>query len=96
MLPPINRSPNTTSRIDLGAREDHGIKDIQSENTVSLPEFPFEIPKIIYLYKNATSELTVEFIAALPPDPVLYGEILDTFWKEHIIVISYEHSTRFI
>lgn len=68
---------------------------VESKNFLTLPKFPVEIRKIIYSNVIATEGLTTGLIAALRPDSLLYGEILETFFQEHTFVLSDENQGVF-
>ncbi|KAF4634188.1 hypothetical protein G7Y89_g3917 [Cudoniella acicularis] len=68
---------------------------ILSKNVLTLRKFPVEIRKIIYSDVIADSGLTTGLIAAARPDSLLYGEVLETLFKEHVFVLSVGNQKTF-
>ncbi|TVY36332.1 hypothetical protein LOCC1_G007918 [Lachnellula occidentalis] len=60
---------------------------IQSK-PVSLHALPVEIRRICYSYAIANEGLASNLMAALRPDSLLYGEVLETLFAEHTFVLE--------
>jgi hypothetical protein len=60
----------------------------QSKTGLSLRRLPVEIRKAIYSDVTETEGLATGLIAALRPDYLLYGEVLETFFQKHTFVLS--------
>ncbi|TVY83822.1 hypothetical protein LSUE1_G001328 [Lachnellula suecica] len=61
---------------------------IVSKSAMELRKFPSEIRKIIFSNIVATNGVKTSMIAALRPDLLLYGEILESLFQEHFFILS--------
>jgi hypothetical protein len=68
---------------------------IESKYFLTLRTLPVEIRRAIYSNVIANDGLTTSLIAALRPDSLLYGEILETLFQEHAFVLSGENQEVF-
>ncbi|KAF8857733.1 hypothetical protein BDZ45DRAFT_674486 [Acephala macrosclerotiorum] len=72
-----------------------GIKDSVLEYTLDFRQLPAEIRKMIFSSAIKIDGLSTGLIAALRPDLLLYSEVLETFYKEHIFILSDENQEAF-
>ncbi|KUJ16858.1 uncharacterized protein LY89DRAFT_684885 [Mollisia scopiformis] len=72
-----------------------GIQESTLEYTLEFRQLPPEIRKMVFSYAIKMDGLSTGLIAALRPDPLLYAEVLETFYKEHIFVLSDENQAAF-
>jgi hypothetical protein len=68
---------------------------IQSKTWSNLRDFPVEIRKMIYKDVIASDGVSAGLIAALRSEPILYGEILETLFREHRFVLSKQNLDAF-
>jgi len=61
---------------------------IQVKDAMTFRGFPAEIRKMIYSRVIANGGLATNLFAALRPDSLLYDEVLETLFQEHMFVLS--------
>jgi hypothetical protein len=71
-----------------------GIKESIREYTLGFRQLPTEIRRIIFSIAIKMG-LSTSLIAALRPDPLLYAEVLETFYKKHVFILSDENQAAF-
>jgi hypothetical protein len=64
---------------------------VEAKMFFSLRIFPVEIRKMIYSHVIASEGVTTGLIAALRKDALLYGEILETLFRDHSFVLGREN-----
>ncbi|PQE04598.1 hypothetical protein CJF30_00004391 [Rutstroemia sp. NJR-2017a BBW] len=65
-----------------------GIKDSVQEYTLDFRQLPAEIRKMIFSSAMRINGISTDLIAALRPDPVLYNEVLESFYEENTFILS--------
>ncbi|TVY43247.1 hypothetical protein LCER1_G009020, partial [Lachnellula cervina] len=74
-----------------------GVKDsvVETKNTMNFRRFPTEIRNMIFSSAIQMDGLSTGLIAALRPDSLLYSEVLEAFYREHVFVLSHENQEVF-